>query len=51
MKLILKDFNYKGKHVEGLEVEFPQVKDVEQIFDERLFEYIEDSLNNLLDEE
>lgn len=51
MKLILKDFNYKGKHLEHYECDLPNVMNIDEIPEGKLKEYVEDSLNNLIEGE
>lgn len=50
MKVILEDFNYKGNHFDRWEAELQQVIDWEDIPEEKLIEYIADSLDAFLEE-
>lgn len=51
MKIILDNFNYKGKHFDGVTLEMPNVKNVEDVREDVIIEYIKESLDNLMDEE
>ena len=51
MKIVFKDFNYKGKHFKELELGMPNIKNVEDIPKDKIVEYIVESLDNFLDEE
>lgn len=51
MKIILKDFNYKGKHFKELDLEMPNIKNVEDIPEDKIVDYVKESLNNFLEEE
>ena len=51
MKIILDDFNYKGRHFDHYVCEMPQVKRLEDVPEERITEYICESLDQFLEEE
>ena len=51
MKIILDNFNHKGKHFNGITLDMPNVKNVENIREDVIIEYIKESLDNLMDEE
>lgn len=51
MKIILKDFNYKGHHIENCEFDFPQLKDYDEALSDRCMIYIEDTLDDFIKEE
>lgn len=51
MKIILENFNFKGQHHKGFEMNFPQVDNVEDILNngEKMMDYIEESLSLIYD--
>lgn len=51
MKIILDDFNYKGRHFKHYETEWPNVKTIDDIPEEKIIEYITESLDNFIEEE
>ena len=51
MKIILKDFNFKGKHFNEIEIGMPNIKNVEDVPEDKIVDYIVESLNNFLEEE
>lgn len=51
MKIILDNFNYRGKHFSHYECDLPQLHDVDETNEERLTEYIKESLDELMKEE
>lgn len=46
MKIVLKDFEYKGKHLDEVEFEFPQITNVEEVPEEKIKAYIFETLVN-----
>lgn len=51
MKIILDNFNYKGHHFDRYEVEWPQVSNLDEVPEERVTEYITESLDKFIEEE
>lgn len=51
MKIILDNFKYKGRHFDHYECELPQVANLEDVPEDRLTEYICESLNQFIEEE
>lgn len=51
MQIVLKDFTYKGEHVNEVVFAALQRSEVDEVFAERIGEYILESLENLLKEE
>lgn len=45
MKVIVDDFNYRGQHFDHCEFDFPQLKDVDDLDEERITDYIKESLD------
>ena len=50
MKIVLEDFNYKGHHVKCSEHELPNVKDIDEIPEGKIEEYIMECLDDSLKE-
>lgn len=48
MKIVLSDFNYKGRHFDHYECEWPNVKNLDEVPEEKAIEYITESLNEFL---
>lgn len=48
MKIILKDFIYKGRHINDFVCELPQVKEMDETFEERIVEYIKEDLEETI---
>ena len=48
MKCILEDINYKGVHFDSYECEIPNVKNLDDIPEEKLIGYITDSLEQTI---
>ena len=51
MKVILQDINYKGYHIGHYECELPNVKDIDDIPEGKLVEYVIESLDNYIKNE
>ena len=51
MRIILDDINYKGRHFKRLECELPNVKNLDEIPEGKLTEYICDSLDQIIKDE
>jgi hypothetical protein len=51
MKIILDDIIYKGHHFKRYECELPNVKNIDDTNEERITEYVKESLDNFLEEE
>ena len=51
MKIIIEDFNYKGHHFKKYECEMPTIKDVNDVPEEKIVEYVCESLDTFLKEE
>lgn len=49
MKIILRDVNYRGYHFEELDFELPNVKNLEDVTNDMLAEYVVDDLNHYID--
>lgn len=50
MKIIIDDFNYKGVHFKQYECEMPGVKNLDEIPEERITEYICESLDKFIED-
>ncbi len=48
MKIILKDFIYKGHQIKNYECELVQVTEIDETFEERIVEYLKDNLDKML---
>ena len=48
MKIILKDFTFRGYHFECLDFELPNIKHLEDITCDMLTEYVVDDLDNYI---
>lgn len=51
MKIILNDINYKGHHFKHVEIEWPNVKNLEDVPEEKAIEYICESLDRFIEDE
>lgn len=51
MKLILTDFNYKGHGFKHFEIEWPNIKNLEDVPVEKAVEYVCESLDQFVEEE
>lgn len=51
MMIIIKDFYYKGHYIESYGFEFPQLKNLDEVPEGRIEEYINESLDNFIKEE
>lgn len=51
MKIILKDFCYKGKHIDEYACNMPQINNVEDIPEDRIVDYVMENLAILHEEE
>lgn len=51
MKITMSNFNYKGYRIGYYECELPQVDDIDEIFVERIMDYITESLDEIIKEE
>lgn len=49
--IIIDNFNYKGHHFERFECEMPNVKDIDEIPEEKITEYVIESLDRFIEEE
>lgn len=50
MKIIIKDFEFKGQYFDHYECDLPQVKAIDEEFEERIVDYIKESLILFLEE-
>lgn len=50
MKVILKDFYYKGKHIDEYVCNMPQIDNVEDIPEDRIVDYVLEALEILHEE-
>lgn len=50
MKVIIDDFNYKGKHYDEVVFEMPQLDNIEDIPEDKIVGYVIEGLENLLKE-
>lgn len=48
MKVVLKDFEYLGEHIEEFEWELPQVKDLDEDMIGEIFWYVLEQLNDFV---
>lgn len=48
MKIIIKDFDYKGVHIKKYESDIPQVKDLDEVPEGKIEEYIKENLDELI---
>ena len=51
MKIILKDFYYKGWLVGKIKCDFPQIKDIDELSEDLVKKYILEDLDRLCTEE
>ena len=51
MKIVLKDFIHNGEHVDEVTLDMPQRTEVDELFVEKIGEYIGESLEVLLKKE
>lgn len=49
MKITMENFNYKGYRFDRVEFELPQKGDVDEVFKERIMEYVSDSLDEIIE--
>lgn len=50
MKIIIENFNWKGKHIDRYESEMPNVTDLDAIPEGKIEEYISEALDILIEE-
>lgn len=50
MKIILDNFNYKGKHFDRYECDLPQVTNVDELPEDKIIEYIIENLEEFIKE-
>ena len=50
MKVILKDFYYKGKHINEHVCDMPQIKNIEDVPEDRIVDYVLEVLEILHEE-
>lgn len=51
MKIMLDNFNYKGRHFDHYETEWPNVKNLDEVPEGKIVEYVTESLDTFLKEE
>lgn len=49
MKIILRDIKYRGYYFEELDFELPNIKNLEDVTNDMLAEYVIDDLNQYID--
>ena len=49
MKVVLKDFEYLGEHIEEFNCEFPQLKDLDEDMIGEIFWYVFEQLNDFVE--
>ena len=50
MKIIIEDFNYKGKHYDEVGFELTHVSNIEDIPEDKIVPYVMEGLKNLLED-
>lgn len=50
MKVVTENFNYKGHHFERVEFDMPGVKEFDEIVEERIVDYLKETLDVLIEE-
>lgn len=50
MKIIIRDFNYEGKHHDEVVFELTHVSNIEDIPEGKIVPYVMEGLNNLLED-
>ena len=51
MWIVINDFYYKGRYIERYGFEFPQLKNLDEVPEGRIEEYINESLDNFVKKE
>lgn len=51
MKIVLDNFNYKGQHFKHYVCEMPNVKNLDDVPEEKITEYVIECLNRFIEEE
>ena len=50
MKIIIRDFNYEGKHYDEVVFELAHVSNIEDILEDKIVPYVMEGLKNLLED-